>query len=149
MAVELDVAVYAVLACGGGEVFADVVAVGHALLAGPRLERKRQREHAAVGPNAGVAEQIPGAADLRAPLQDGVGRAGIALGDPVGRVDAGDARADDDDVEVVLPRSHRHPEPRFENERRERNATAKNGAKFRRGVTPGADPTGACIATDS
>ena len=102
MAVEPDVAVDAVLVGGGGQVLADVFAVGDAFLPRPRLERKAQRENAAVGTHPGVAEQVPRPADARAPLQDGVGQARVALGDPIGRVDAGDAGADDDDVEVPV-----------------------------------------------
>ena len=62
-AAEPDVGVDAVLAGGGRHVLADVVTVGHALLAGPRLPREAQREDAAVAAHARVPEQIPGAAD--------------------------------------------------------------------------------------
>ena len=88
VAVELDVAVDAVLVCGGRHVLADVLGVGDAFLAGPRLPRKGQREHTAIGAHPGVAEQIPRAADLCAPLHDGVGQVGVALAEPVGRAEA-------------------------------------------------------------
>ena len=68
---------------------------------GSRLQRKGQGEDAAVGAHAGVPEQVPGAADLLAPLQDDVARVRVALGEPVGRAEARDAGADDDDVDVV------------------------------------------------
>src|ERR1700737_4225465 len=96
---EPDVLVDPVLAGGVGEVLADVDAVGDAFLPPPGLVREAQREDAAVGPDAGVAEQVPGAADVGPALEDRIGEAGVALGDPVGGADPGDARADDDDVE--------------------------------------------------
>jgi hypothetical protein len=46
-------------------------------------------------------EQVPRAADVLALLEDHVAVAGDAFGDPVGRADAGDAGADDDDVVAV------------------------------------------------
>lgn len=101
MGVELDVAVDAVFVGGGGQVLADVLAVGDAFLPGPRLVGKGQREDAAVGPHARIAKQIPGAADPFAALQDRVGHLRVALGDPIGRAEAGDAGADDDDIDVA------------------------------------------------
>ncbi len=113
VAVELDVAIDAVLVGHVGEVLADVGAVGDAFFAGPRLVGKRQREDAAVGAHAGVAEQIPGAADPRTPFQDGVGQLRVAFDDPVGRAQSGDAGADDDDVDTAGVWSHAHREPRL------------------------------------
>src|SRR6185437_15202443 len=54
--------------------FSDVVenarAVSDRLRFGPRFERIAQRKHVAVGTNAGIAEEVPGAADAIASLQD-------------------------------------------------------------------------------
>ncbi len=99
VAAEPDAPVDAMLVCGRLEVFADVATVGHALFPGPRRPREAQREDAAVTANTGVSEQVPGAADLAATLQDDVAQAGVALGDAVGGSDPGDTCADDDDVE--------------------------------------------------
>ena len=122
VAVEPDVPVDSVLVRGVAQVLADVGAVGDALLPGPRLEGEGQREDTAVGAHAWVPKQIPGTADPLASLQDGVRQVWVALGDPVGRVEAGDSGADDDDVEVVglcrrgaggLLGNHTHREPRL------------------------------------
>src|SRR5882757_4017506 len=97
---EPDVLIDAVLVRGGVQVLPDVLAVGHPFWAGPRLPREAQGEDAAVRAHARVAEQVPGAADLLAALQDDVAGSGIALGDAVSRAQAREARADDDDVNV-------------------------------------------------
>ena len=77
------------------------VAVGDRLLAVPRPERVAEGEHVGVGPDARVAEQVPRAADGVAGLEDGVGRP-RALGlEVVAGADAGQAGADDEDVEVL------------------------------------------------
>ena len=76
-------------------------AVGDAFLPQPRLVGEAEREDAAVGADAGEAKEVPGAADTRAALEDGVRVSGVALLDAVGGADTGDARADDHDVEVL------------------------------------------------
>ena len=85
--VESDVPVDAVLVCGGGDVVADVVAVGHRLLTRPGLVRKAEGEDVAVRADSGVPEQVPGAADSGTALEQCVGERRILLGDPVGRAD--------------------------------------------------------------
>ncbi len=165
IAVELSVAVDAVLVRGGSQILADVLGVGDAFLTGPRLPRKGQHEHAAVGAHPRVPKQIPRAADPLAPLQDGVRQMRVAFGDPIGRAKPGDSGTDDDDVEVIgvcraaacgFLGSHCHREPRLKlwdpspggvptdwSTKRmiaERDVTAKNRAGFRRGVTLGANP---------
>src|SRR6202000_1977464 len=47
----------------------DARAVRDRLRIGPRLERIAEREHVAVETDAGIAKQIPGAADTIAPLE--------------------------------------------------------------------------------
>src|ERR1700722_9596329 len=98
--VEPDVRIDAVLVRGDAQVLPDVHAVGDPFRSGPRLPRKTQGEDAAVRAHTRVAEQVPGAADLLASLQDDVAGSRIALGDAVSRAQAREARADDDDVNV-------------------------------------------------
>src|SRR6202046_1441592 len=97
---EPDVLIDAVLVRGGVQVLPDVLAVGPPFRAGPRLPWEAQREDAAVRAHPRVAEQVPGAADLLASLQDDIAGPGIALGDAVSRAQAREARADDDDINV-------------------------------------------------
>ena len=66
----------------------------------PRPERVAEREHVRVRADAGVAEQVPGAADGVARLEDRVGLARGTRLDVVGGADARQAGADDEDVEV-------------------------------------------------
>ena len=76
-------------------------AVGEHLQLVPRPELVAEGEHVGVGPDAGVAEQVPGAAEPLASLQhrDGLVR---ELGRHLaGRADAGQAGADDQDVEML------------------------------------------------
>src|SRR5579884_2230481 len=94
-------AVDAILVRGRDQVFPYVHPVGHAFFAGPRLIGEGQREDAAVRAHTGVAEQVPGATDLLAPLQDDVADAWVALSNAVGGAQPRDPGADDHDVEVL------------------------------------------------
>ena len=99
--VEPDVLVDAGLGGGVLDVLQDRLAVGDRLLAVPRTERVAEREHVGVGADAGVAEQVPRAADGVAGLEDGVaGPRALGL-HVVAGADAGQAGADDEDVEVL------------------------------------------------
>ena len=69
------------------------------LLLRPGPPREGEGVEVRVGADAGVAEEVPGAADAVARFEDGVGGRGQGGLQPVGGVDAGDAGADDDDVE--------------------------------------------------
>ena len=86
---------------GIGQVLADVCAVGDAFGPGPRLTRETEGEDRAVRTHAGIPEQVPGAADALPAFQDGVADARVAFGDAVCRAEAGDSRADDQDIEVL------------------------------------------------
>ena len=74
-------------------------AVGDGLLRRPRLEPEAEREHVGVRADARVLEQVPGAAEVLAALQDHVALVGAAVLQVPGRADAGDAGSDDDDVD--------------------------------------------------
>ena len=68
--VEADLPVDAVVDGGLANVIQNVGPVGDRLRLRPRLERVAEREHVRVGADAGIAEQVPGAADAVAPLED-------------------------------------------------------------------------------
>ena len=97
-----DVLVDAVLPRGLAHVGQDRRAVGDGLLVGPRTEPVAEREHVGVRPDAGVAEQVPGAADRRraprAARYDVPGsRSSRWQAAPI----AGQPGADDQDVDVL------------------------------------------------
>src|SRR5215510_3574821 len=96
--VEPDVLIDAVLTGGLIEVFPDVFAVDDHLGPSPWLPWEAQRVDIAVGSNAGVPEQIPCAAEMRATFQDGVGQARVSFVDAVRSADARNPRTDDQDV---------------------------------------------------
>ncbi len=95
-----DVLVDAVLGGGLADVIQDPRPVRDRLGLWPRLERIAQREHVGVGTDAGIAKQIPGAADAIAALEDDVALAGAFLLQMKARADAGEAGADDENVEM-------------------------------------------------
>ncbi len=95
-----DVFVDAVLRRGLFDVGLDRRTVGDRCRRLPRLEPEAQGEHVRVGTNPGVAEQVPGATQVGAALQDRVALGRAAVLQMPRRADAGDAGADDDNVEV-------------------------------------------------
>ncbi len=98
--VETDVAVDAGLGRGVLDVLEDGVPVGNRLLAVPGPEGVPEGVHVRVRADAGVAEEVPGAADGVAGLEDGVGGP-RALGlEVVGGTDPREPGSDDQDVEV-------------------------------------------------
>ncbi len=82
------------------EVIEDRGCVGDRLLVPPRLEIEAQRVHVAVGADAGIAEQVPGAAKLHAPFDDDEGPAGALHAHVGGHADARNARAHDQHIEI-------------------------------------------------
>ncbi len=76
-------------------------AVGQHLQLVPRPELVAEGEHVGVGADARVAEQVPGAAEALAALEDRDGLVRELGGELAGRADAGQAGADDQDVEVL------------------------------------------------
>ena len=99
--VEADRPVDPRLARRVAHVVADVGAADDRLRPVPRPEREAQRVHVRVRADAREAEQVPGAADVPARLDDGERAAGAALAQPVARGDAGDPGAHDEDVDVL------------------------------------------------
>ena len=81
------------------EIVHDRRAVGDGLLGRPRLEPESEGEHVGVRADARVLEQVPGAAEVLAALQDEVALVGTAVLQMPGRADAGDAGSHDDDVD--------------------------------------------------
>src|SRR3954471_2879654 len=99
--IEADLPVDAFFRRGVAHVVEDLRPIGNRLRLGPRPERIAQREHVAVGAYARITEQVPGAADAAAALEDRVSLA-RALGlQMVTGADAGQAGADDQDVDVL------------------------------------------------
>ena len=98
---EADPRVHAVLTGGVADVVEDRRAVGDGRGTGPGPEGVAQGVHVGVGADAGIAEQVPGAADRVAGLQDGVRLAGQLLLQVDSGADAGQAGPDDDHVEVL------------------------------------------------
>ena len=89
---------------------ADVIAIGDVLRPGPCLVREAQRENVTVRTNSGITEQVPGAADARPPLQDGVGDLRVLLAQSVCGADAGDTGTDDQHIEELAVAT-RHESP--------------------------------------
>src|SRR5262245_23851073 len=108
-----DIPVDAVLGRGLPHIVEDVRPVRDRLRLGPRLEGIAEREHVAVGADAGIAKQIPGAADAVAPLQDDVALARALFLQMIAGADAGQARADDKDVEMFWCAGHGAPPAPF------------------------------------
>ncbi len=80
------------------EIFEDRRAVGDRLFVPPRFEDETQRVHVAVRPDAGVAEQIPGAAQIGPPLDQREAAVGTMHLEMRGHADARKAGADDQNV---------------------------------------------------
>src|ERR1700754_4671725 len=98
--VEADFLLDAVLGGGLAHVIENPRPIGDRLRLGPRLERIAQREHVAVGADAGIAEQVPGAADAVAALENDITFAGTFLLKMITRADAGQSGADNQHVEM-------------------------------------------------
>src|ERR1700692_216894 len=98
--VKADFLVDAVVGSGLADIVQNPRPVRDRLRLGPWLERKAQREHVAVGADAGIAEKIPGAADAVAALDDDVALARALLLQVKAGTDAGQPGADDQHVEM-------------------------------------------------
>src|SRR6516225_9109116 len=89
------------LVCGVAKVLQDGGAVGDGVRGCPWAERVAEGVHVGVGADAGVAEEVPGAADRAASFEDNVALAGTLRLQAIAGSDAGEAGSDDDDVEVL------------------------------------------------
>src|SRR6516164_7836340 len=98
---EADVAVDIELAGGVANILQDGGTVGDGVWGFPRTERVAEGVHVGVRTDAGVAEEVPGAADGAASFEDDVALAGTLRQQAIGGSDAGEACPDDDDVEVL------------------------------------------------
>src|SRR5688572_15522755 len=98
---EADLLIDAVRRRGLPQILEDRRPVGDRLRLRPRLERVAERVHVGVGADAGIAEQVPGAAEVRAAFEDGVGPVRAALLQVAAGADAGNSGTDDEDVEVL------------------------------------------------
>ncbi len=87
--------------CGLVDVVEDLGAVRDRELAAPGLEIEAERVQVRVRADAGIAEQVPRAADALAGLDDRVAALGVVLLEVVGAADSGDSGPDDQDVEVL------------------------------------------------
>src|ERR1700749_1996332 len=98
---EADVVFDPVFARGLPYVVADLVAGGDRVLVGPGLERVAKGVHVGIGADAGIAEEVPSAADRLARLEDRVALAGAVALQVGAGADAGETGADDQDVDVL------------------------------------------------
>ncbi len=96
-----DQPVDVVLRGDGAQVVEDRGAVGQRPVAAPRAPREAEGEHVGVRADAGVAEQVPGAAGALPRLQHGHRAGGVLDREPAGGADAGEAGTDDQDVDVL------------------------------------------------
>src|SRR6266436_8833811 len=99
---KADLLVDAVFNRGLADIVQNSRAVGDRLRLGPRLERIAEREHVAVGADAGIAKQIPGAADAIAPFEDDKALAWALVLQMIARRDTGQSGADDQHVEMFI-----------------------------------------------
>src|ERR1700722_3290889 len=109
--VEADFLVDAVIGGGLADVVQDARPVCNRLRLGPWLERVTQREHVAVGTDAGITKQIPGAADGFAALQNDIALAGTILLQVIARTDARQPGADDQHVDMLVDHFHHSISP--------------------------------------
>ncbi len=98
---EADLVDDAGLGRGVADVLQDRSTIGDRLLAFPRPERIAERVHVRVRADARIAEQIPRASDGVARLEDGVAGPGTLGLHVVGGADAGEPRADDQNIKVL------------------------------------------------
>src|SRR6266404_1662793 len=99
---KADLLIDSVLCRRLADVVQDLRPLGDRLRLGPWLERIAHREHVRVGADAGIAEQIPGAADALAALEDDKTLSRAVLLQVETRADAGQAGADNQHVEMFV-----------------------------------------------
>src|SRR6185503_14999134 len=98
---EADLVADVVGVRGRADVVEDLPARGDRLWLLPGPERVAEGEHVGVGADPGVAEQVPGAADRIARLEDREALRRAALAKMAGGADPGDPGPDDQHVDVL------------------------------------------------
>ena len=111
-------------------------AVGDGLRLPPGLEGITQGVHVAVGADARIAEQIPGAADALPAFQNGEGLAWAAPPQVAGRANAGQPGADDQHIEAVF-KFHPAASSRFN-----AGGHRRRPCPFPQGAAPGSKSSG-------
>ncbi len=95
--------------------------------AAPGPEFVAERVHVAVGPDARVTEQVPGAAHRIASLEDCVTLAGTFALQVARGTDTGQSRPDDDDIEIL--RTQRSPSSALSSSGSSAASNADNGSR--------------------
>src|ERR1700741_3162450 len=98
---ETDMTVDAEFLRGLAQIVEDRRSIGNRLRFFPWAERVGEGEHVGVGTNAGKAEQVPGATNRRASLENHVSLAGTSRLQTVAGPDSGKTGTDDHDIEVL------------------------------------------------
>ena len=112
--IEADFVVDAVLGGGLADVVQDSRPVGDRLRLDPWLERIAHRKHVAVGADARITEQVPGAADAVATLENDKTLGRTTALQMITRADAGQPGADDQHIDMfVCGRFHRLISPQI------------------------------------
>src|SRR5437660_10822739 len=112
--IEADFVVDAVLGGGLADVVQDSRPVGDRLRLDPWLERIAHRNHVAVGADARITEQVPGAADAVATLENDKTLGRTTALQMITRADAGPPGADDQHIDMfVCGRFHRLISPQI------------------------------------
>src|SRR5690606_35138986 len=100
-ATEADVAIDPALGDCVVQVLAYLLAAAEMLRSRPGAERVGEGVHPRVRADAGVAEEIPGAADSLTGLDHRIAQAWVVLAELTGHRDAGDPGTDDDYIHVL------------------------------------------------
>src|SRR4051794_27797180 len=92
------------LTSGVLDIVADRRTLDDGLVRRPRPERKAQSENVGIRPHTRVAEQVPGAADPLASLEHDKAAILAERLQAIGGIDAGNAGADDQHINMILVR---------------------------------------------
>src|SRR5690606_32627708 len=104
---KADVPIDPVIASGFLEISKNRGAVRNRLGIGPGPEGEAERIHVGIGTDAGISKQVPGAAHVVPRLEDRVASVRAFLLEMICSANAGNARADNQNVEML----HHHSLP--------------------------------------
>ena len=110
-ALEINLVVDVVFGGGVGAVFADRRAVGEHLGLGPGAEVIAQGVHVGIRPDARITEQVPGAADALAALDQGKAAVRGLTAQVAGRADTGKTGADNQHIKMIVGHCFLQPRP--------------------------------------